>query len=68
MCNVIAPFPVDVQWQFLSRDMGEEDTNTDPSWIEDEGVACVRACIPWCINLSDHSCIQCNTIHLIASV
>ena len=27
-----------VQWQFLSRDEGEQDTACDPSWIEDEGM------------------------------
>ena len=27
------------QWQFLSRDEGEVDTQHDPSWIEDEGTA-----------------------------
>ena len=26
-----------MQWQFLSRDEGEVDTQHDPSWIEDEG-------------------------------
>ena len=25
------------QWQFLTRDEGERDTATDPSWTEDEG-------------------------------
>ena len=31
------------QWQFLSRDEGEIDTQHDPSWIEDEGKSQLNA-------------------------
>ena len=26
------------QWQFLAHDEGEKDVETDPNWVEDEGI------------------------------
>ena len=51
-----------VQWQFLSRDEGEQDTACDPSWIEDEGM--LTTCM-YCTSTCACACRSDTTYNIV---